>query len=70
MESGKTVILVTHHIHEVPPEINRAVLLKAGQIFADGPKKEVLTTKNLAALFDYPLRVIEENGWYHVIPDR
>ncbi|NTW63284.1 MAG: ATP-binding cassette domain-containing protein [Chlorobiaceae bacterium] len=69
MESGKTVILVTHHIHEIPPEINRVVLLKAGKIIADGSKTEVLTTKNLATLFDYPLRMIAENGWYHVIPD-
>jgi iron complex transport system ATP-binding protein len=68
MNSGKKVILVTHHIHEIPPEISRVILLKEGRVFRDGEKEEVLTNKNLSSLFDCPIRVIEENGYYQALP--
>jgi iron complex transport system ATP-binding protein len=68
MNIGKKVILVTHHIHEIPPEISRVILLKEGRVFRDGEKEEVLTNKNLSRLFDCPIRVIEENGYYQALP--
>jgi iron complex transport system ATP-binding protein len=69
MRSGKTVILVTHHIHEIPPEITHAVLLKGGQVIAQGEKAEVLTAPNLGRLFDVAVRLIQANGFYQVLPD-
>jgi iron complex transport system ATP-binding protein len=69
MRAGKTVILVTHHIHEIPPEIERVLLLKQGRIVADGPKGSVLTEDNLQALFEVPLHLIERNGFYQVLPE-
>jgi iron complex transport system ATP-binding protein len=68
MRSGKTVILVTHHIHEIPPEIERVVLLKEGRIVSDGNKSDVLTSSTLSSLFDYPLQVVSVNGYYQVLP--
>ncbi|MEI6846745.1 MAG: ATP-binding cassette domain-containing protein [Chlorobiaceae bacterium] len=68
IRSGKTVVLVTHHLHEIPPEIDRVVLLKKGRIFADGKKSEVLISEILSDLFDYPLQVIAVNGYYQVLP--
>jgi iron complex transport system ATP-binding protein len=68
MRGGKTVILVTHHIHEIPPEIGRVILLKQGRIVADGPKSSVLTEGNLRALFDVPLHLLERNGFYQALP--
>lgn len=68
MRSGKTVVLVTHHIHEIPPEINRVVLLRAGRVMADGHKGEVLSNQSLSGLFDIPVEVIRINGFYQVIP--
>jgi iron complex transport system ATP-binding protein len=68
MRSGKTVILVTHHLHEIPPEIERVVLLKEGGIAGDGKKEEVLCSESLSALFDYPLQVISASGYYQVLP--
>ena len=68
MRSGKTVLLVTHHLHEIPPEIERVVLLREGRIVSDGQKAEVLTSEALSALFDYPLQVVEVNGYYQVLP--
>lgn len=68
MRKGKTILLVTHHIHEIPPEITRVVLLKKGKIFADGEKKTVLSEKNLSHLFDCPVTLVCANGWYQVLP--
>jgi iron complex transport system ATP-binding protein len=68
MQSGKTVILVTHHIHEIPPEVSRVVLLKGGEVIADGEKPETLTSKNLSSLFDTPVELVQANGFYQAIP--
>ena len=68
MQLGKTVILVTHHLHEIPPEIQRVVLLKEGRIVADGQKSDVLTSATLSSLFDSPLQVVTVNGYYQVLP--
>ena len=70
MAQGKTIILVTHHVHEIPPEISRVILLKQGHIVADGSKEQLLTSANLTALFDISLQVIQANGWYQILPDR
>ena len=40
MNTGKKVILVTHHIHEIPPEISRVILLKEGRVFRAGKKRK------------------------------
>lgn len=65
---GKTLILVTHHVQEIPPEIGRVVLLRSGRVFADGPKRAVLTDDNLSRLFDVPLTVVERDGFFQVFP--
>ncbi len=61
---GKTVILVTHHVDEILPEINRVILMRDGKVFRDGPKHDVLTTLNLSALFDAPVHVRPEDDYY------
>lgn len=68
MKKGKTVLLVTHHIHEIPPEVTRVVLLKQGKILQDGEKRSVLTEANLSALFDCPVSLAHANGWYQAFP--
>jgi iron complex transport system ATP-binding protein len=70
MHQGKTIVLVTHHIHEIPPEVSRVVLLKQGTIIADGKKPDVLTAANLSMLFETPLEVVQANGFYQVMPGR
>ena len=65
---GKKVILVTHHIHEIPPEVTRVILLKEGRVIEDGDKDQILTNTNLTNLFDWPIRVIKENGYFQAIP--
>jgi iron complex transport system ATP-binding protein len=68
IEKGKTVLLVTHHIHEIPPEIERVVMLKGGQIVADGPKAVLLNNDRISALFDLPIVLAKANGWYQALP--
>jgi len=68
MSRGRTVVLVTHHIHEIPPEIERVVLLDAGRITADGDKRSVLSSQSLSSLFGEPINLIESDGWYQATP--
>jgi iron complex transport system ATP-binding protein len=58
--SGIGVVLVTHDVAEIPPEIQRVVVLRAGRLVADGPKHEVLTSEMLSALFDLPVRLTRD----------
>ncbi len=68
MRKGKTLLLVTHHIHEIPPEVERVVLLKQGKILQDGEKRAVLTEANLSALFYCQVSLAQANGWYQALP--
>ena len=68
IRKGKTLLLVTHHIHEIPPEVQRVVLLKQGKILQDGGKPAVLTDAGLSALFGCPVALAQANGWYQAFP--
>mgnify|MGYP005813652375 CR=1 FL=1 len=59
---GVTLVLVTHHIEEIVPEIERVVVLQAGRILADGPRHAVLTGELLSRAFGGPVRVWRETG--------
>ena len=61
---GTTVVLVTHHVEEIIPEIGHLLLLRAGAVAADGPKAEVLTAERLSAVFGQAMVVTERAGWY------
>ncbi|MFI5244025.1 MAG: ATP-binding cassette domain-containing protein, partial [Gemmatimonadales bacterium] len=63
---GTTIILVTHHVEEIIPEIGRVILLRRGRITCDGPKAAVLTAAELRRAFDARLSVDESHGYYHV----
>ncbi len=54
---GKTLILVTHHIEEIVPAIERVILLKEGRVFMDGRKDEVLRSEHVGQLFGMPIAV-------------
>ncbi len=63
---GTTILLVTHYVDEIIPEIDRVVLLKRGRIARDGRKADVLTAPPLSDAFDAPLAVERVGGYYHV----
>jgi iron complex transport system ATP-binding protein len=68
MQKGKTVVLVTHHLHEIPPEIDRVIFLKSGQIVADGPKDALLNADRISSLFDRRIILAQANGWFQALP--
>ena len=63
---GTTILLVTHYVEEIIPEIDRVVLLERGRIAFDGAKPEVLTGARLSQVFAAPLVVHEAAGYFHV----
>ena len=65
--SGVSIVLVTHHLPDIIPEIERIVLMKDGCVFRDGFKNEILSSEGLSSLFDMPLQVVEKNGYFHVL---
>jgi iron complex transport system ATP-binding protein len=65
-QSGLGIVLVTHHVSEIIPEITRVILLKQGGVLADGPKDRVLTSENLTALFGVPARLFRDDGYFHL----
>ena len=61
---GTTIVLVTHHIDEIIPEIGRVILLRRGRVAFDGPKPRVLTAERLTKTFGAPLKVERAGGYY------
>ena len=68
MQSGKTLVVVTHHVHEIPPEISHLVLMKNGDVMKAGAKSDLLNDETMSQLFDVPLKVIETDGYFQVLP--
>ncbi|MFZ0217257.1 MAG: ATP-binding cassette domain-containing protein [Candidatus Dormiibacterota bacterium] len=64
-QSGVGILLVTHHLADVIPEIDRVILLRHGRIVADGSKEEVLTAERLSHLFDRRVDLVRRDGYYH-----
>jgi iron complex transport system ATP-binding protein len=65
---GTTLILITHHIEEIVPEIERVILVSQGRIAAAGSKREILTSAHLSALFNAPIVLEEDDGYYYGRP--
>lgn len=64
-QSGLSVMLVTHHLSDIIPEIERVILIKRGRVVDDGPKAELLTSARLSELFEMPLEVVRRGDLYH-----
>ena len=65
---GTTLILITHQIDAIIPEITRVVGMRRGNVVVDGASAEVLTDEVLSDLYDTPLRVVEGGGYRQVLP--
>jgi iron complex transport system ATP-binding protein len=64
---GISIIMVTHHLPDIIPEIRRVVLFSGGRVHGDGPKEDVLQAGSLGELFGVPVEVLERGGYYHVL---
>jgi len=62
---GIGLILVTHHLNDIPPEIERVILMQKGRIVADGPRTQLLTAPVLSDLLGTEVRIGEQDGWLH-----
>jgi iron complex transport system ATP-binding protein len=68
-QGGTTLILITHHIEEIIPEIERVILLREGRIIADGSKRSVLTPEQLSTLFGIRVAIDETEGYLYARPE-
>ena len=64
--SGIGIILVTHDLADIVPEINRVVLMSKGRIVADGGKEEILQPEPLSKLFGMKVEIGRRDGYYHL----
>jgi iron complex transport system ATP-binding protein len=66
LASTTSIILVTHNLFDLIPEIERVILIRGGRVFLDGPKHEVLTSANLTELFGIPVELVVRDGYFHI----
>jgi iron complex transport system ATP-binding protein len=64
-QEGTGLLLVTHCLADIPPEIRRVILMHAGRIVADGPREELLTEPQLSELFGVPVHIGRDEEWLH-----
>ena len=64
-QEGTGLVLVTHHLGDILPEIERVILMRGGRIVGDGPRSELLTEQKLSELFSAPVRIGRDEEWLH-----
>ena len=62
------IIYITHNLESILPKTNRVILFKEGKILNDGNPYELINTKILSDLFDISINVIEQNGYWRILP--
>jgi iron complex transport system ATP-binding protein len=62
---GTGLLMVTHHLADILPEIDRVIMMKDGKIFADGAKDEIITREMLSHLFGVDLELTSRHGYFH-----
>lgn len=62
---GISLILVTHHLADIVPEIGRVVLLREGKVYFDGPKQQALSAEALSGLYGTEVEVDTRDGYFH-----
>jgi iron complex transport system ATP-binding protein len=64
-QRGVTIVMITHHIADILPEMQRLVMMRDGRIVADGGKRELLTEHRLSDLFGREITLIERDGFWN-----
>jgi iron complex transport system ATP-binding protein len=62
---GTGLVMVTHALGDILPEIKRIILMRDGRIVGDGPREEMLTESRLSELFNTPVRIGRDEEWLH-----
>jgi len=63
-ENSPTLIVVSHHLDELPGKVDKVLLLKNGRIFDKGGADKMITSEKLSAVFECPVEVIKNRGRY------
>ncbi len=63
LESGVSLVLATHHVNEILPQVERVVFLKGGAVVADDQPDRLLNSQSLGALYGVKMDVVERNGY-------
>jgi iron complex transport system ATP-binding protein len=64
--AGHAIVLVTHHVSDIVPEVTRVVTIRDGRVLHDGAKTDLLADGPMAELFGIPARLEERDGWYRM----
>jgi iron complex transport system ATP-binding protein len=64
--SGIGIVLVTHHLSDIVPEIDRVIFMNGGRIAGDGAKADLLTAHSLKELFGVTVELAQRDGYYHL----
>jgi iron complex transport system ATP-binding protein len=64
-QQGTGIVMVTHHLADILPEITRVIMMREGRIFADGPKEDLITTEQLRDLFGVEVTLTRRDGYWH-----
>jgi iron complex transport system ATP-binding protein len=64
-QEGTGLVLVTHHLGDILPEVKRVILMRNGRIVGDGPREDLLTEDRLTGLFGAPVRIGRDEDWLH-----
>jgi iron complex transport system ATP-binding protein len=64
-QAGTAIVLITHHIADILPEIDRIVMMRDGRIVADGSKAELLTEARMGELFGREITLTERDGYWN-----
>ena len=68
LNQSVNIIYVTHNLESILPKTNRVLLMKDGKIINDGSPKELINTKNISNLFNISIKVIEQEGYWRMLP--
>jgi iron complex transport system ATP-binding protein len=64
-QQGTGIIMVTHHLADILPEITRVIMMRFGRIVSDGSKDELITPEKLRDLFGVDVTLTERDGYWH-----
>ena len=65
-KAGIGIVMVTHDLADIVPEVERVVIMSKGRIVADGKKEGMLQSERLSSLFGVPVEVAKKDGHYHL----
>jgi iron complex transport system ATP-binding protein len=64
-QQGTGILMVTHHLADILPEIDRVIMMREGRIFADGSKAAFITPEKLSELFATDVHLLHRDGFFH-----